>query len=260
MCLELLDYLRACRAACDSQGLAMVYHFTDPAYAASIQAQGLRMSTQGHGDGVCFSLLGPASYGVGSPQYGERLSTAILGEGRIKKTRGPRSLDLIVVYAIDSCLLSRAPGIRDDAVMVPKSLFIALSTPTEDGDFFLRPDHIVGMVLVDAARPPRGLSLAKRAIAEAAARDKAAKDAFMAAQRTLDQQEEVDNEAKFERRGSADSLASFQEAHHDDDLELGSSAEQGYDSSADRLTEPLLDTFASYPTANPIKVATDEFM
>ena len=57
--------MSACRNFCTTNGWVPLYHYTMPALGQLILDSGLRMSTQGQGDGgVYFSLLGPASFQV----------------------------------------------------------------------------------------------------------------------------------------------------------------------------------------------------
>ena len=64
----LMDFcaeMSACRSTCAANGWATLYHYTQPALGELILKSGLRMSTQGQGDGgVYLSLLGPASFKV----------------------------------------------------------------------------------------------------------------------------------------------------------------------------------------------------
>ena len=54
-----------CRSICAANGWVPLYHYTMPALGELILNSGLRMSTQGQGDGgVYLSLLGPASFKV----------------------------------------------------------------------------------------------------------------------------------------------------------------------------------------------------
>jgi len=57
--------MSACRSICTANGWVPLYHYTIPALGQLILDSGLRMSTQGQGDGgVYLSLLGPASFQV----------------------------------------------------------------------------------------------------------------------------------------------------------------------------------------------------
>jgi hypothetical protein len=61
------------------------YHYTSPFLGPSILATGLRMSTQGQGDGgVYLSTRGPASYGLGSDLY----EANIIGKKKEKRRKG----------------------------------------------------------------------------------------------------------------------------------------------------------------------------
>jgi hypothetical protein len=57
--------MSACRSICAANGWVTLFHYTQPALGELILKSGLRMSTQGQGDGgVYLSLLGPASFQV----------------------------------------------------------------------------------------------------------------------------------------------------------------------------------------------------
>jgi hypothetical protein len=57
--------MSACRSICAANGWVPLYHYTMPALGELILNSGLRMSTQGQGDGgVYLSLLGTASFQV----------------------------------------------------------------------------------------------------------------------------------------------------------------------------------------------------
>lgn len=66
---DYVEQLDKARLACSTVGLVPLYHYTQLDIADSILANGLRMSTQGQGDGgVYLSTLGPCSYGIGTPE------------------------------------------------------------------------------------------------------------------------------------------------------------------------------------------------
>ena len=50
----------------------------------------------------------------------------------------------------------QAPGGRDNARVVSKATFAASSLPDEAGNFFLRPDRIMGMLLLNPGDPSEG--------------------------------------------------------------------------------------------------------
>jgi hypothetical protein len=65
--------------------------------------------------------------------------------------KGKHKLDLVFVYGVESKALRQAPGGRDNAFMVSKATFEALAIPRkEDGNYFLRPDRILGAFYLDA--------------------------------------------------------------------------------------------------------------
>jgi hypothetical protein len=76
------------------------------------------------------------------------------GPERLEEYRGKGRLDMCLVYGADPTMLSPAPGGRDNAVMVSKATFHAFALPHAGGDYFLRPDRIMGAFLLPAATPP----------------------------------------------------------------------------------------------------------
>jgi len=120
-------------------GSVVLFHYTHPSLAEPILTNGLRMSRSGQGDGgVYFSTLSPSSYGLGSLEYEENLISDCFGPERLEEYLGSRKLALLLVCVLDARLLRQAPGGRDNAFMVPKSLFEKFSLARyEDSGFYL---------------------------------------------------------------------------------------------------------------------------
>jgi hypothetical protein len=147
------------RQVCTDNGWALVYHYTQPMFGKMIAKTGFRMSTQGQGDGgVYFSTKGPASYGLGTPEYETNIIIDCFGESRLDEYRGKHKLDMLIVYGAHPQTLSPAPGGRNNAVMVRKSDFELLSRPTPEGNYFLRPDRILAVFQFDSSRRLKGLN------------------------------------------------------------------------------------------------------
>jgi hypothetical protein len=73
-CINLVDHMTRIRAVCAKNGWEVLYHYTSPKLASLILKTGLRMSTQGQGDGgVYVSVRGPASYWLGTSEYEENI-------------------------------------------------------------------------------------------------------------------------------------------------------------------------------------------
>jgi len=135
---------------CADNGLVPLFHYTDPGVVPYILESGLRMSTQGQGDGgVYFSTRSPASYDVGQQGYEVNVIKDCFGVERVEEFKGKHRLDAVIGYACHPWCLSAAPGGRRHAKVVTKSDFQDLSLPHDDGSFFLRPDRILGVVIVD---------------------------------------------------------------------------------------------------------------
>jgi hypothetical protein len=157
---DLSFYLNAMdnfRDYCKENNLVPLYHYTMPAIAPLIQDGGFRMSTQGQGDGgVYFSTQGPATYGIGTEEYEENLIIDCFGKERLEEYKGKHKLDVCFVYGADPSIIEQAPGGRDNAVVIPKIYFEDLSLPHIDGNYFLRPDRILGSFLFDPTVQPSG--------------------------------------------------------------------------------------------------------
>jgi len=133
------------RATAAKHNVIPLYHYTAPFVGSLILKGGLRMSSQGQGDGgVYFSLKGPLSYNLGSKNYEKNLIKDCFGVERVDEYLGKGKLDAVIVYGCEADVLVQAPGGRDNAKMVPKPYFSSLSLPQFDGDYFLRPDRILG--------------------------------------------------------------------------------------------------------------------
>jgi len=76
------------------------------------------------------------------------------------------------------------PGGRDKAKMVTKALLHTLSLPAADGNYFLRPDRLLGAFVF--SQQPVGHPEAKSALADERAADMATKERLGAVQRTMD--------------------------------------------------------------------------
>eukprot|EP00613_Pedinella_sp_CCMP2098_P082229 CAMPEP_0171992938 /NCGR_PEP_ID=MMETSP0993-20121228/278194_1 /TAXON_ID=483369 /ORGANISM="non described non described, Strain CCMP2098" /LENGTH=708 /DNA_ID=CAMNT_0012645989 /DNA_START=729 /DNA_END=2856 /DNA_ORIENTATION=+ len=196
-CLQFTNDMSSLRKVCKDNGLQLVYHYTQTTLCSLILKMGFRMSTQGQGDGgVYFSTLGPATYGMGTDMYEDNIIVDCFGPERLEEYKGKGMLDLCLVYGADAevlsqapgperleeykgkgmldlCLvygadaevLSQAPGGRDNAMMVSKAMFQAFSLSDKDGNFFLRPDRILGAFLLPASRQPMGYAEAESSLA-----------------------------------------------------------------------------------------------
>ena len=80
----------------------------------------------------------------GPYRYEDKIIVDCFGESRLHEYRGKHMLDLVVVYGTEAMALAPAPGGRDNAAVVSKAAFQALSLPHPDNNYFLRPDRILG--------------------------------------------------------------------------------------------------------------------
>jgi hypothetical protein len=99
----MLDYIQGMRKArlkASKMNMIPLYHFTQSNVVNLILRNGLRMSTQGQGDGgVYFSTQGPASFKYGTPEYEMNIIRTCFGVHRLKEYVGLGKLDAVVVYA-----------------------------------------------------------------------------------------------------------------------------------------------------------------
>ena len=148
-CKSYLSAINVARDACKELDFVPIFHYTQVSLASLILSGGLRMSTQGQGDGgVYFSTLSPASYGLGAQDYEENIIKDCFGKERIEEYRGKHKLDLLLVYGIEPSILQQAPGGRNNAKMVSKKTFEDLTLPHADGSYYLRPDRIFAAIVV----------------------------------------------------------------------------------------------------------------
>jgi len=97
--LDYIEGMRSARKKAASMNLKPLYHFTQSSVLNLILRNGVRMSTQGQGDGgVYFSTLGPASFGIGTPKYEENIIRTCFGVHRMKEYKGLDKLDAVIVY------------------------------------------------------------------------------------------------------------------------------------------------------------------
>jgi hypothetical protein len=156
-CLQFTNHMKRLRAVCKVNGLELVYLYTQVQIFPLILKTGFRMSTQGQGDGgVYFSTLGPAAYKLGTDKYEENIIVDCFGEERLEEYKGKGMLDLCLVYGAEPGVLSQAPGGRDNAKMVTKAIFQTFALPAESGNYFLRPDRLLGAFFLPASQQPVG--------------------------------------------------------------------------------------------------------
>jgi hypothetical protein len=150
-------YLRAMgfvRQRAFERSLVPLFHYTSPTVASMILQSGLRMSSQGQGDGgVYMSTQGPALYGIGTPDYELNIIKDCFGVERIEEYEGKGKLDIVIVYGCEPSTLQQSPGGRDNAKMISRSTFRDISLEHSDGNYFLRPDRILGAFYIDSSNP-----------------------------------------------------------------------------------------------------------
>jgi hypothetical protein len=97
-----LKSMKMVRQRAFKHGLIPLYHYTSSAVLPLIIRNGLRMSTSHASSfregGVCFSMKGPASYGLGSERYGTNMIKDCFGVERMDEFQGRGKLDAIIVY------------------------------------------------------------------------------------------------------------------------------------------------------------------
>jgi hypothetical protein len=135
--------------------------------------------------GVYFSTLGPAAYELGTREFETNIIVDCFGVERLEEYRGKGMLDLCLVYGAEAGVLTQAPGGRDNAKMVTKTLFQSLALPAADGNYFLRADRILAAFLLPASEPPVGYAEAKEALAAERAADAATIERLTTLQRHM---------------------------------------------------------------------------
>lgn len=125
-----------------------LYHYTQRSVGQSIRERGLRVSTHGQ-VGVFFSALSPAAHSLGTSKYEESLILEILGPTHVERYLGKHKFELVVVYGMAPRAIESVPGESTSTFCVANSTLKSLSLPQPDGNYFLRKDRILGMLLVD---------------------------------------------------------------------------------------------------------------
>eukprot|EP00615_Pteridomonas_danica_P015702 CAMPEP_0114385760 /NCGR_PEP_ID=MMETSP0102-20121206/6214_1 /TAXON_ID=38822 ORGANISM="Pteridomonas danica, Strain PT" /NCGR_SAMPLE_ID=MMETSP0102 /ASSEMBLY_ACC=CAM_ASM_000212 /LENGTH=805 /DNA_ID=CAMNT_0001542449 /DNA_START=666 /DNA_END=3083 /DNA_ORIENTATION=+ len=164
-CIQITDLMTEIRNECKREGLVPLYHYTTKGVSDLILDFGFRMSTQGQGDGgVYFSTLGPSSYELGSPEYEDNIIIDCFGKERLEEYKGKHKLDVVFIYGINPKIIEQAPGGRENAKMVTKSLFEVFGkTNLNDNCYYLRPDRIKACLLIDGTSLyPGGRDAAKQ--------------------------------------------------------------------------------------------------
>lgn len=96
------------RTFCQEHNLIPLYHYTDPKFAPLILRSGLRMSTQGQGDGgVYVSTQGPTSYALGTEQYEVNIIKDCFGVERLSEYMGKGKLDTVLIYGCSLAVLDQ---------------------------------------------------------------------------------------------------------------------------------------------------------
>ena len=97
-----------------------------------------------------------------------------------------------LVYGTEPRILQQAPGGRENAKMVGKQIFENFSLPLDDGNYFLRPDRILGAFLLDPANPIVGSddAMDQEALAAEKAKDATVKEVLGQVQEKMKQHRE----------------------------------------------------------------------
>ena len=109
-----------------------------------------------------------------------------------------------LVYGTEPRILQQAPGGRENAKMVGKQIFGNFSLPQSDGNFFLRPDRILGAFLLGPANPIVGGddAIGREALAAEKAKDATVKEVLGQVQEKMKQRrEEVEEVQKNQEEG-----------------------------------------------------------
>lgn len=137
------------RARCADAGWVPLYHYTQRSVGNLIHKHGLRVSKNGQG-GVFFSAVSPAALSLGTAKYEESLILEILGPTHVARCLGKHLFDLVVVYGMVPKAIESVNGKSTAMFVAPNSTIKSLSLPQPDGNYFLRADRILGMLLIDS--------------------------------------------------------------------------------------------------------------
>ena len=139
-----LARMEAIRKEAEENGEVVLFHFTNEVSAGFIVKTGLRMSTQGQGDGgVYFITMGPLSFQLGTEEFERLIIENCFGKERMDEYLGKNMLSHVIVASIDPTVLSQVPGGRENAFAVSRHTFETLAMPSEDdGAFYLPLERI----------------------------------------------------------------------------------------------------------------------
>ena len=100
------------------------------------------------------------------------------------------------MYGAEPRILQQAPGGRENAKMVGKQIFENFSLPLDDGNYFLRPDRILGAFLLDPANPIVGSddAMDQEALAAEKAKDATVKEVLGQVQEKMKQHRKNEEE------------------------------------------------------------------
>jgi len=112
-----------------------------------------------NGGGVNVSMKSPLSYGLGQDSYESNLIKDLYGinikdDPLFTHQSIEGDLDVCIVYGCPSCVLDQIPGAMQHSKMFSKSVFMKFSLGDRDGNYFLRPDRILGAFVVNHAKLP----------------------------------------------------------------------------------------------------------
>jgi len=145
-----IESMKLVRRRCEDLGVQPLFHYTQPSVVPLILQGGLRMSTQGQGDGGLYlSTKSPVSYGLGKRSYEEAIIRDCFGIERLDEYKGQGKLDAVLVCGCEPSIFLPAPGGRGNAKMVPRQTFQNFSLPHADGTYFLRPDVVLAVFIVE---------------------------------------------------------------------------------------------------------------
>jgi hypothetical protein len=103
-----IETMNKIRQKASEHELIPLFHYTSANVASMILSGGLRMSTQGQGDGgVYVSTLGPASYGLGSSDYEVNIIKDCFGVERLSEYVGKGKLDVVLIYGCEGAVLQQ---------------------------------------------------------------------------------------------------------------------------------------------------------
>jgi len=140
-----------CEVSADNN-LVPLYHYTNNDDIETIANDGFKVKAEWKSSqGVQFSLSSPASLELGLPSYQDNVIIDSFGDHNVEEHHAPQyHLNVCFVYGVEPLTLSnmkKVSGLGTKSIL--KSTCEVFGFPNSNGDYFLRPDRLLGCFRFD---------------------------------------------------------------------------------------------------------------